>query len=189
MKQKHAREAEKGVKHKKGKQVMLMERMKEKPTSEIVPSAHTTETRTAPGNHLERLIQTMTNPESQDHPAIDPMLSGIGPSHAVGQVTSENNTVIVDETVMRAIINAGHHTIEPFNGPQDGPPLYRIEASALDLLRKEPSVAVGSDAVGSREGPRLTTNPPLSMRLRSRGDPVIPQTEKNRRGGRKRRQG
>lgn len=52
----------------------------------------------------------------------------------VDAINPDNETVVVSHTVMQNLVAAGHQSIEPFNGPQDGAPMYYIAGSALRLL-------------------------------------------------------
>jgi hypothetical protein len=62
----------------------------------------------------------------------DPMSSV--PAHAE---TPGTETVMVSDSIMRNLVNAGHHPMQPFNGPQDGLPMYYVHASALQLLEPQ----------------------------------------------------
>ena len=81
---------------------------------------------------------------SRHIPEIDPALTGIDPALAnpilsvpTHAVHSNEETVIVGDSVMQKLVAAGHQPIQPFNGPQDGAPMYYIAASALRLLESQ----------------------------------------------------
>jgi hypothetical protein len=77
------------------------------------------------------------------HPVIDPALGGANnvidpilcpniPSPPFGPLWPGQREI--NGSVMQRLLNAGHHPIEPFNGPADGPPLYRVEANTLQWV-------------------------------------------------------
>ena len=73
-----------------------------------------------------------STPPPIDESNIDPSLRSS--SH---QNTGDNteNDIMVDGLQMQQLISQGYPTVQPFNGPNDGPPMYRVPKSAETLLR------------------------------------------------------